>query len=844
MGESDTAAGSDDRVESLLAELTLDERAALTSGVDMWHGHAVDRVGLPGLKVTDGPVGARGARWVGTTSACAPCGSALGATWDPDLVAEVGAVLGAEARLKAADVLLAPTVNLHRNPLAGRNFECYSEDPVLSAALAVAFVRGVQSTGVAACIKHLVANDSEFQRQTISSEVSERVLRELYLVPFEAAVTQADVASVMAAYNRVNGAWCAEHDWLLNEVLKEEWGFTGPVVSDWWGAVSPASAGGGLDLEMPGPAVHMGAQLAQRVRDGELDAAVLEDQTRRLLRLVERVGLLDASAPVDRTERCDDLPEHREVLRRAAAASVVLLRNDPVDGGPVLPLTAPTLSTVAVLGPNADATAYLGGGSAAVNLHRERSVLDGLAERLEGVRIVHERGVDATRTAHPIPSRLCRPARADHGPTGLTVEYFEDRERTGEPVRVERHANSRLVWIDDDAVPGSEFGARVLGTFVAEESGEHTFGLVTGGYGRLVVGGEVLLDNFEDRRPGTAFFGLGSEEIRASIHMEAGEQRDLLVEFSSFEGLALGGLLVGYVPPMPDDAFDRAVAAAREADVAVVVVGLNQDWETEGEDRSSMALPGGQDELVQAVCAANPSTVVLVNAGSPVDLACAVDAPALVQVWYPGQEGGDAVADVLTGAVPPSGRLPTTLGHRVEDWPSWLNYPGEDGRVVYGEELFMGYRGFDERGTDPAFCFGHGLTYTTFEWGPAHLDRESIDVVDLDGGGTVTASVVVTNTGDRAAAEVVQCYVTPAPSPVRRPRQELRGWGRVHLEPGESTTVAIELDRRAFARWRTGDDAGWFVDPGTHGIRLSRSSRDVVHELGLTVSAPGPDQDA
>lgn len=841
MGDSDTSTGAGERVESLLAELTLDERAALTSGVNMWHGHSVDRVGLPGLKVTDGPVGARGARWVGTTSACAPCGTALGATWDPELVEQVGAVLGAEARLKAADVLLAPTVNLHRNPLAGRNFECYSEDPVLTARLAVAFVRGVQSTGAAACIKHLVANDSEFERHTISSEVTERVLRELYLVPFEAAVAEADVASVMSAYNRLNGTWCAEHDWLLNQVLKGEWGFTGPVISDWWGAVSPASAGGGLDLEMPGPAVHMGPQLAQRVRDGELDGSVLEDQVRRLLRLAERVGLLDAEVPVDRSERCDDLSEHREVLRRAAAASIVLLRNDPVGDGPLLPLSASDLSTVAVIGPNAAATAFLGGGSAAVNLHRERSVLDGLSERLEGVRIVHERGVDATRTAHPIPSRQCRPARAEHGPTGLTIEYFADRGRTGDPVRVERHPNSRLVWIDDDAVPSSEFGARLLGTFVAEETGEHTFGLVTGGYGRLILGGEVLLDNFEDRRPGTAFFGLGSEEIRASVHMEAGEERELLVEFSSFEGLAVGGLLVGYVPPMPEDAFDRAVAAARDADVAVVVVGLNQDWETEGEDRASMALPGGQDELVQAVCAANPRTVVLVNAGSPVDLSCAVDAPALAQIWYPGQEGGDAVADVLCGVVSPSGRLPTTLGHRVEDWPSWLNYPGEDGKVLYGEELFMGYRGFDERGTEPAFCFGHGLTYTTFEWTDPMLDRDSIDADELDGGATVTASVVVTNTGDRTATEVVQCYVTPAPSPVRRPRQELRGWGRVHLRPGESATVTIELGRRAFARWRTGEDPGWFVDPGTHGIRLSRSSRDVVHELALAVTATDAD---
>jgi beta-glucosidase len=835
---------SDDRVEALLAELSLDERAALTAGVDMWHGAAVDRVGLPALRVTDGPVGARGVRWVGTTSACAPCGTALGATWDPELVGEVAAVLGAEARLKGADVLLAPTVNLHRNPLAGRNFECFSEDPHLTARLAVAYVRALQSTGVAACIKHFVANDSEFERHTISSEVGERVLRELYLVPFEAAVAEADVASVMSAYNKVNGTWCGEHPWLLQDVLKGEWGFEGPVISDWFGTNSAASAGAGLDLEMPGPPSYLGARSAERVRAGELDESVVTEQARRLLRLAERVGLL-GSTPPDRTERSDDVAAHRDVLRRAAERSVVLLRNDPMAGDrPLLPLAEGTLERLAVIGPNAEDTAHLGGGSAAVNLHRRRSVLDGLRDRLgSSVDVVHERGLDATRTAHPLPERLCRPARPEHGATGLTVEYYGDRDRTGDPLRVERHPDGRLIWIDDDTVPGPEWGARILGTFVAEESGEHTFGLVTGGFGRLLLGGEVLADNFEDRQPGTAFFGLGSEEIRATVHLEAGDERELVVEYSSFEGLAAGGVLVGYVPPLAPDAFDRAVEAARAADLAVVVVGLNSDWETEGEDRASMALPGRQDELVQAVCAANPRTIVLVNAGSPVDLSCAVDAPALAQIWYPGQEGGDAVAALLVGDASPSGRLPTTLGRRVEDWPSWLNYPGEGGRVVYGEELFVGYRGFDERGTEPEFCFGHGLTYTTFAWGEPTLDRPAVGADELAAGATVTVRVPVTNTGDRPGVEVVQCYVTPAPAPVRRPRQELRGFARIELAPGASGEAVIELDLRAFARWRAAaadgsHAAGWFVDAGSHGLRLSRSSRDVVCSLAVEVTPP------
>jgi beta-glucosidase len=838
--DEDGSTGVEDRIGAVLDQLTLDERVTLTTGTDMWHAGAVSRSSVRALTMTDGPVGARGTRWVGTRGALAPCGTALGATWDPELVEEVARVLGRQARSKAADVLLAPTVNLHRNPLAGRNFECFSEDPHLTARLAVAYVRGVQSTGVAACIKHFVANDSEYQRHTISSEVSERVLRELYLVPFEAAVIEADVASVMSAYNRLNGTYCAEHHWLLRDVLKGEWGFDGAVISDWWGTKSTASAEGGLDLEMPGPPIHLGAIQAERVRSGELDAAVVEDQARRLLRLLARTGGVDAPPHGEESE-LDDAAD-RAVLRRAAAAGTVLLRNDPVGAAPVLPLDAGTLSSVAVIGPNAEATALLGGGSAALNPLHVGSVLDGLRRRLgDAVRVVHERGVDATRTAHAIPSRQLRPVHDDSGRPGVTVEYFAGTGLEGAPVRVDLHADTRLVWMDDDAIPRGGFSARVRATFTAEEAGEHTFGLVTANAGRLLLDGRVVLDNTGDRRPGTAFFGLGSEELRTTVPLDAGQEVDLVAELFGFDGLDVGGLLVGYVPPVPADAFERAVVAARDADVAVVVVGLNSDWETEGEDRGSMALPGGQDELVQAVCAANPRTVVLVNAGSAVELDAAVDAPALAYIWYPGQEAGDAVADVLLGERSPAGRLPTTLGRRVQDWPSWPNYPGEGGRVLYGEEVFVGYRGFDDRGVEPAFCFGHGLTYTTFDWGDPSAP-DTVDDADLAGGTTIELRVPVTNAGDRSGTEVVQCYVQPPVGPVRRPEQELRGFATLHLEPGETREAVIVLDRRSLARWDTAA-GGWVVDAGTHVLRVSRSSRDVVATVPLEVTVATTDGD-
>ena len=444
------------RVEGLLAALTLDEKASLTSGSDMWHGHAVERLGIPALKVSDGPVGVRGDRWVGTTSACAPCGTALGATWNPELLHQVGQVLGEEAISKSVDILLAPTVNLHRNTLAGRNFECFSEDPHLTARSAIAVINGIESTGVGACIKHFVANDSEYQRHTISSEVGERVLRELYLIPFEAAVAETSITSVMSAYNRLNGTYCAEHEWLLTDVLRSEWGFDGIVISDWWGTMSSASAEAGLDLEMPGPAKFMGSTLADLIRSGDLDESVLDSIVRRILTTYDKLGLLDAGPRPDETSV--DVAEHRIVLRRAAQEAIVLLRNDPVDGTPLLPLS-PTLRRVAVIGPNADVPAALGGGSAAVNPHHANTVLDGLRKALgESVEIVHEIGVSAYRNSPPIDRRrLTTPAPAggdgtngdsDNGdgdnPTGDTatvegirVEYFANRNLEGEASYVE-----------------------------------------------------------------------------------------------------------------------------------------------------------------------------------------------------------------------------------------------------------------------------------------------------------------------------------------------------------------------------------------------------------------------
>lgn len=804
------------RTEEILASLTLEELAGLTAGVDMWHATGVERLGIRGMKVTDGPAGARGAHFVGTTSACLPCGSALGATWDTDLVAELGALVGVEAARKGADLLLAPTVNLHRSPLGGRNFESYSEDPHLAARLAVAYIQGVQSTGVGATVKHFAGNESEFERHTISTEMDERTLRELYLVPFEAAVTEARVCSVMTAYNRLGGIYCSEHPELMR-ILHQEWGFDGFVISDWWAVHSTVPTGEhGVDLEMPGPPKYLGPLLAAAVESGDLERSVVEGKARRILQTMERLGVLDR--PEVPAEQSVDDPADRSLLRRAAAASVVLLTNNGI-----LPLEPSRLRSLAVIGPNSDLPVVQGGGSAAVNPHHTVTIRDGLAAALgDAVELHHAPGGDASRTA-PVLDARSRGA--------LVLEYFDNRELAGDPVRRVDVATSRLVWLGEPTpeVTAGEFSARLSTTFRATTDGTHTFALVAAGQARLIIDGTPVVDMWDDFRPGSAFFGMGSEELRTPVELRAGQEVRLVVEYACFPGVPMAAFQLGALLPLPPDPIADAAALAGRCDAAVVVVGLNADWETEGEDRADMELPGDQATLIRRVAAANPNTVVLVNAGAPVTMDWADEVAAVAQIWYPGQEAGDAVADVLLGRSDPGGRLPMTIPARYEDNPTIGNYPGAEGTVRYAEGVFMGYRHYD-RGPEPRFCFGHGLSYTTFEWSSPVTSTDRVG-----GAGTVDVTIEVTNTGPRAGSEVVQLYVAPPPGGVERPVRELKGFRKLHLAPGETGTASFELDRRAFASWQPG--RGWVVQPGDYRLELAASSRAVrgsvtVHHLG------------
>jgi beta-glucosidase len=806
-----------ERIDSILRDATVEEKAELVAGTDLWNTPGVPRLDVAGMRVTDGPNGARGPRWTGQGALCVPCGSGLGATWDPALLERVGRALGEEARTKGAHVLLAPTVNLHRHPLAGRNFECYSEDPHLTARLAVRFVRGVQSNDVGVTVKHFVANDSEFERMTISSEVDERTLRELYLVPFEAAVKEAGAWGVMSAYNRLNGTYCSENPWLLTKVLRDDWGFDGFVVSDWFGTHSTApAANAGLDLEMPGPAQWFGRKLAAAVESGDVAGETLDRMARLVLEVGERTGAL-AGIGNDAARSVDD-PAHRVLAREAAAASFELLRNDDA----ILPLDASGIGSLALIGSGADQAWIMGGGSASLTPHYSVTPLEGLHDALgASTEIRFARGPATNRTIPLVDGRRLHPAASGELP--VTLEYFATTDFSGPVVLTESLPSTRQIWMGHwtDEFDGSQYSVRAGATLEVEEDGVWTFGLTTVGPCRVLLDGEVVVDAWTERPGGESFFGFGSKEIRVTVPLRSGVARALQVEYSSEGTSILGGFALGASPPERDDAFDHAVATARDSDIAVVVVGTGPDWESEGHDRESMDLPRDQAALVRAVAAANPRTIVCVNAGAPVTMDWADVVPAVLQCWLPGQEWGNALTEVLLGVSEPGGRMPTTVPEKLEDSPGFPDYPGKDGEVGYNEGVFMGYRGYDTHGYDPTFCFGHGLGYTTFAYGTPTVD------------GT-TVSIDVTNSGARSGAEVVQCYIGDVESSVSRPAQELRAFEKVHLEPGETRTVTFALDDRAFAFW---SDAGWVVEPGAFTVRIGASSRDIRAEV--TLEHPG-----
>jgi len=840
MTQADLKENPEARIDALLGEMTVAEKVSLLAGSSMWLSTPVERLGIPAIKVSDGPNGARGGgSFAGgsVSSACFPVGIALAASWNTELVEQIGQALGQETKSKGAHFLLAPTVNIHRSPLNGRNFECYSEDPYLSARMAVAYINGLQSQNVGATVKHFVCNDSEFERNTISSEVDDRTMREIYLPPFQAAIQEAGSWAVMSSYNRINGVYACDNRNILTDILKREWGFDGIVMSDWFGTKSTIDAAeNGLDLEMPGPPQWRGQKLLAAVEAGQVSAAAIDEAARRMLRVIARAGAFEQ--PELRPEQASDLPEHRALLRAAAAEGVVLLKN----AGDILPLDTGKLDSIAIIGPNARTAQIMGGGSAQVNAHYAITPFDGILSAAgERVELDYEIGCTNHRQLPRLASQLVAPTSGEAG-QGFTIAYYNNFDLSGEPVYQALTGSSEQAWLGEIA-PGVNprgFSARISGRFTPQETGLHFFGLTSAGLSRLYIDGNQVIDNWTSQTRGDSFFGTGSAEAPTRVELQAGQTYELRVDYNSQGSTLLAAVRLGYLPPVGDDSIARAAALAARSNVALVFVGLNGDWESEGHDRPDLALVGEQVALIEQVAAANPNTVVVLQTGSPIAMPWLDKVAGVIQAWYPGQECGNAIADVLFGVVNPAGKLPQTFPMRLEDNPAYINYPGENGRVRYGEGIFVGYRYYEKKRVAPLFPFGFGLSYTSFGYGNLRLSADAIAPDER-----LTVSVDMTNTGKRAGQEIVQLYVRDVTARVARPEKELKGFAKVALAPGETKTVALTIDRAALAFW---DDAkhAWVAEAGAFEALVGSSSQDIQAraEFRLTGTAVfgGPDK--
>ncbi len=794
-------------IEAILDAMTLAEQVSLLSGEDFWSLPAVARLGLGKLRVTDGPNGARGGGSLigGVKSAAFPVGIALGASWNPELVREIGRALAEETRSKGAHVLLGPTINIHRSVTNGRNFECYSEDPALTAELGVAYIEGLQSQGVAATPKHFAGNESEIQRTTMNSEIDERALREIYLPPFEAAVKRGHTWAIMTSYNRLNGTFTSEHPWLLAEVLRGDWGYDGAVMSDWFGSHATApTINAGLDLEMPGPPRDRGAKLIAAVEAGEIDAATVRARARAVLRLMERTDALDA--PVRIRERADDRPEHRALIRRAGAEAAVLLKNDGI-----LPLNKE--GRIAVIGPNARVAQIMGGGSAQLNPHYRVSPWDGLVAAVGADRLVFAEGC----SNHRWEPLLTGDFRAD---------FFDAPDLTGPVAHSEAMTEAQAFWVGAPGggkVDPARYSARLTGRFVPEATGAHRVGAFAAGLVRVYVDGTLVADAWTGWTPGQTFFEEGCDEVVGTADLIAGRPHEVVIEFATRPAklMNFAAFRVGIGRPLGDAEIAAAAEAARAAETALVFVGRNGEWDTEGSDLPGIALPGRQDELVAAVAAANPRTVVVLQTGGPVEMPWIDAVPAVLQAWYPGQEAGNAIADVLLGAAEPGGRLPQTFPRAWADNPTASRdpevYPGKDGRVRYAEGVFVGYRHYDRAGIAPLFAFGHGLGYTSFEL--EHFAAEATD----DG---VAVRAILRNTGQRPGSTVLQVYVADPEAALPRPPKELRAFAKLTCAAGEARPATLLLSHRDLAFYDP-ERGAWRVEAGRFDILAGFSAGDI-----------------
>lgn len=839
-------------VNEKLSQLTLEEKANFLSGVDVWRTLAVPRLGIPQLKTSDGPVGIRGGTMVdGTTAALTPSAVSLASTWDVSIVAGIGHLLSTEMRDKKADILLAPTVCLHRSPLGGRNFESFSgDDPFLGGKLAAHYINAVQSHGIATTIKHFAANDQETKRFVVDQTMSERTLRELHLVPFEIAIRESNPWCVMASYSKINGVYASNNKRLLTDILRGEWGYDGMVMSDWFGVNSICpSVEAGLDLEMPGPPRKRGKNLVDAVNLGYMKESALDVNVRRILELVYKTGKYQFPNWEEGQEEAHNRPEHQAFLRKAASEGIVLLKNEKK----LLPLKLNGVKQIAFIGPNSRLSVAAGGGSASLNPHYRQNPYDqfvkNAASEYPNLKVKQANGCLANKWIPLFPETCVSPQNGEHG---MYMEYFGNMTFSGEPVHAAHRKSTVLSCYDNlpkSFVPGKRYSYRATGLLTPKTSGKHIFSMGTCGPGRLLVDGKILINIWnrtKDSERSEMFMAYASPEVRQELEMEAGRTYKVVVEAVSreldpipvhytdelYRDEVMDGSRIGFMEEVKDDLLGDAVQLAKESDLVVLVVGKNIEWESEAYDMKSMDLPGEQDKLIAEVIKVNPNAIVVNQSGTPITMPWINEVSTLMQAWYQGQELGNSLYDVLLGKVSPSGKLPVTFPKRLEDTPCFHNFPGENDKVTYGEEIYLGYRHYDKAKVEPLFPFGFGLSYTTFGYSNLRISAGKFST-DKD---TIKVEVDITNTGSVEGKESCQFYVSQtSKSGLGRPVKELKGFDKVDLKPGETKTAGCVLDKYALGYY---DDKkkSWIVDENAEfKVIVGASSRDLRGEKAFNV---------
>ncbi len=798
----DPKAAVEDRVNDLLPRLSAQEKLSYIGGFNNFYIQAIPRLNIPEIKMSDGPVGVR---TYGKTTAY-PAGILTAATWDTTLVGKLGHALGKDARSRGVHILLAPGMNIYRAPMCGRNFEYFGEDPFLSSRMATGYVKGVQAEGVVATAKHFAANNQEWDRYNVSSDMDERTLQEIYLPAFKAAVTEGKAGCVMSSYNLVNGTWASENKHLLTDILKTDWKFTGFVMSD-WGATHNGenSALAGLDLEMPSGANMNSSTLSPLISSGIVPQSVIDDKVRRILRVIIRFGFLDR--PQLDTSIPNDYAPNDQVALDLARGGIVLLKNK----NSILPLDKSAVKSIAVIGQNANAW-VTGGGSSYTDPFHYVSILDGIkAAAGSGVSVNYDAGMGDETSAYANSVFYSDNSLAT---TGLTASYFANKTLSGTATKIQIDQNVNFSWglnaPNVSGIPADNFSVRWTGAIKAPATGNYLFYLRSDDGSRLWIDNNLIIDQWNDQAATTK---------QATIHLVKDQVYSVKLEY--YESALDAEIRMGY--SMLDFTNSTAVLAAKNADAAVVCVGFNSSSEGEGFDRP-FQLPNFQDSLINAISRVNPRTIVIVNAGGNVATESWIgNADALLHAWYAGQEGGTAIGEILFGITNPSGKLPVSFEKKWEDSPVFNSYYDPNGtkHVFYSEGLMLGYRYYDTKNVEPLFPFGFGLSYTTFSYSNLKISPEVTDNPN-----SVQVSFDVTNTGGMAGSEVAQLYISQQSAPVDRPNKELKGFSKVSLNAGETKTITLKLDSTSFSYYKV-DKKAFGYDPGNFEIRIGASSKDI-----------------